>query len=1137
MNLLVSGMESMNLLCFGRCLGLLDERKWPANLLENQGLWMLLAIIALVAAAVFLGNWIARSFRSADHGWKISTVLSSVCVAAVIIIFGSGTFQPIFEGMARQRLTAANPDGEEQEIEKFATKAGRPGLRFRLGVDLRGGYTLVGELNDQEVPPGESPIEVQQIIPQLMERVDPSGTLEIAIRAMGPNRLEVTIPDADKEEAERIWKRLTETGQLLFRIVARQGSGEDQGNTALISQAETQMKNGNFSEFVTRAGSDEVIGRWYKIARVRNEDGTLTPDAALKYIPNLSNYVRSIEGTTVKLVDLRTLYNDLGLADISDDGVGSVLGQWMQKFRIDDLEVLMVEPERDSDYDVRGDHLAGVSPDYGKRGDLAISFRMNREGSKRLSRLTGRYQGESLGIVLEGNLHSAPNINEIISTSGIIEGKFTRKEVEDMVTTLNSGKIDVAFNKNPISKDYQFSSVGEQMKNQGLFAIGVSFVLVIGFMLFYYRFAGIIACAALLMNLLFIAAMVMLLKQPLTLTGLAGIVLTVGMSVDANVLIFERIREELSRGASLRMAIRNGFDRATVTIIDANVTTLITAVVLYVIGNEQIKGFSITLILGILMSMYTAIFFARIVFEIFERRGILTKLGMMQVLTKSKFDFMGKKSMAATVSMVIILIGFVGVFVRQSQIFDHDLRGGSTARVVFPGSMTISDVRDELDKANIQFQNEKVTFDASELQSDEEFADKLYVRIDSDLPLQEDQVAEGEEGAPKLDEVLTEIFGDKLLRTSVEVEDLKVTPTGSARRSRDSGIGSKLMQLAASASANPQLALAGLLTAGNQETAGEPGAQEGSESGADSPASGSPDTQPTQPAQTSDGTFLASVTMKFGFPTTRSNVISGLVEMADSMDIPLSERNVTVNGGAEDIGEPKFKTKEWEVKIERLADEDVANRLIAAYSEQINGTPYFPTLSGVGGQIAGRTQWQALAAIFASLVGIIGYVWIRFQNIAFGLAAVVALIHDVLVVLSAIAVSYFLSQYLGIIDNFKISLPVIAAFLTIIGYSLNDTIVVFDRIREVRGKRSEITADMLNESISQTLSRTILTSLTTFIVVFILFLLGGEAIHGFAFALVVGVLVGTYSSIFVASPVLLWLMNRTNLGSLELEEA
>ena len=231
-------------------------------------------------------------------------------------------------------------------------------------------------------------------------------------------------------------------------------------------------------------------------------------------------------------------------------------------------------------------------------------------------------------------------------------------------------------------------------------------------------------------------------------------------------------------------------------------------------------------------------------------------------------------------------------------------------------------------------------------------------------------------------------------------------------------------------------------------------------------------------------------------------------------------------------------SEDWTVTMD-VNSEANADKILEIWAERFNSKPYFPTTSKVGGQIAGQTQLQALAAIIASLLGIIAYVWIRFQNVAFGLAAVIALIHDVLIVLGAIAISHWAARALGFLGivEFKISLEIVAALLTVIGYSLNDTIVVFDRIREVRGKRSEITADMINTSISQTLSRTILTSITTFIVVFILYCFGGEAIHGFAFALVIGVLVGTYSSIFIASPSLLWLMNTVGLNPGEVEPA
>ncbi|MHC4180882.1 MAG: protein translocase subunit SecF, partial [Planctomycetota bacterium] len=215
--------------------------------------------------------------------------------------------------------------------------------------------------------------------------------------------------------------------------------------------------------------------------------------------------------------------------------------------------------------------------------------------------------------------------------------------------------------------------------------------------------------------------------------------------------------------------------------------------------------------------------------------------------------------------------------------------------------------------------------------------------------------------------------------------------------------------------------------------------------------------------------------------------------------------------------------KMWRFKIKLPPGE--AKKRMESIEATVADTPFFPSSNTIGGKVAGTTRMQAIYALAASLLFIVAYIWIRFQRVVFGLAAVVALVHDVLVTLGAIALSAFLAPYLGIllIDQFKIGLPVLAAFLTIIGYSLNDTIVVFDRIREVRGKAPRLTQEMVNSSINQTLARTLLTSLTTLLVVLILYMFGGQNIHTFAFALVVGVAVGTYSSVFVASPALLWM--------------
>ena len=261
-----------------------------------------------------------------------------------------------------------------------------------------------------------------------------------------------------------------------------------------------------------------------------------------------------------------------------------------------------------------------------------------------------------------------------------------------------------------------------------------------------------------------------------------------------------------------------------------------------------------------------------------------------------------------------------------------------------------------------------------------------------------------------------------------------------------------------------------------------------------------------------------------------ASLLDKIKEAAGNLDEPvvLNDTDIDLKPLDKDR-DPKWtiengaRYQEWKVTL--MTDQAAAESVIAKLKTELSSTPIFHSSNTIGGKVAGDTQRLAIFAMLTSLLGIIGYIWIRFQRVVYGLAAVVALVHDVLVTLGAIALSAFAASSLGFlqVESFSISLPVVAAFLTIVGYSLNDTIVVFDRIREVRGKSPDLTSGMINQSINETLSRTVLTSLTTLIVVLILFFFGGQGIHGFAFSLVIGVIVGTYSSIFVASPVLLWL--------------
>ncbi len=1077
----------------------------------------LLTIVLPVVLAVFAGRFLARQLRMEEtHGWKLALV-SAFLVGSVVVI-----------------------------VNMWPPK---------FGVDLRGGVHIIGALDEVEAEAED--VQARDIVDTLRKRIDPSGLREIVLRPRGKYQIEVIIPDVSQAEAERIWDLLSKAGKLQFRIVADQRFAD---HNQLIRRATetTHLRERNvYSEPTTDNPNGTVLGRWSPLARIDKDSEYAKKSRGylhFKFTPQTTHLLRNADDGTILNPPKEVLESQSDLA----------FTQWCESLAGGsdvEIEILMVQPPEKEN--VEGEHLRQIRVGFDGNGNPAVHFGTNGDGSKRMGRLTNRNKPKDgefrlLGIVLDDKLDSAPRINSVITDSGIIQGRFSEKEVDDLVNVLKSGKLDVALKDNWVSFDQIESSLGNEMKQKGFMAIGISMGLVLIFLLFYYRFSGIVACSALLLNLFLILSLILVVKQALTLAGLAGLVLTVGMCVDANVLIFERIREELRRGAALRMAIRNGFDRATSTIIDANVTTLITAVILYLIGTEQIKSFAVTLIFGIMMGMFTAVFCSRIVFDIAERKRWITTLSMNQILSGNTINFLSKQRLAMAVSLLVIGVGLFGVLQRGDGILDKDLRGGTTARIVLNEDSSAAQIAATLRQANYTFppKDEKVEFEVTSLVNNS----RSFI-INSNLPVLSEDVTSASAGSGllTLDKILSKEFEGKLAMLGLNYTELQFKnlanptqpeqqPPANSSSNQNQGSSNNLpnnrraqatigpardqMQYAVQGLFNPLTVVVGQSVArvhqDEKEQQQDVDADEGADGALEINQETTDDVAREPEAVTAFRQIEVTTTLKYDWPLSADSVRGGIVEAAASLgDVRLDyDRDVRVVSTEQTPGRDRIvQGTDWQVTI-RVAQESDAKRIFDALKNRLDGTPYIPETSAVGGQVASEARWQAMIAIIASLLGIVGYLWIRFQNIAFGLAAVVALIHDVVIVLGAIAISFW---FVGIplIDNFKISLPVIAAFLTTIGYSLNDTIVVFDRIREVRGKRSELTADIINQSISQTLSRTILTSLTTFIVVFILFLIGGESIHAFAFALVIGIIVGTYSSIFVASPALLYLMNRS----------
>ena len=467
-------------------------------------------------------------------------------------------------------------------------------------------------------------------------------------------------------------------------------------------------------------------------------------------------------------------------------------------------------------------------------------------------------------------------------------------------------------------------------------------------------------------------------------------------------------------------------------------------------------------------------------------------------------DFIGKGKLTLAISTVLILIGIGSLVVRGKTILDIDFAGGSSVQFRVAESTDSQVIRDILNAElgdDIQFTVNGVTMDDAP-------ADTVF-KVDSAFEKVDDLKA-----------AVVNAFADS--DTTLVTYKVDVTASGSQTSMLDDGNG---VMLTALQDETPEDE-----TEADDSSTGP--TEESSEPDADPNPVDPNAVGPSGPPATS-----SARTLKLGIEGSESpaklsgpTLIKRLQDAAEEMGIPFNERVVDLypsGEGAEDWKrESSLSFSEWSLKLPM--GDAAADQVLAKLDESLSTEPIWVMSSSVGGRVAGQMIGRASVALFASLLVIIGYIWFRFQRVIYGLAAVAALVHDVLITLGAIAVSVWLADFLGVlgIDEFKISLTVVAALLTIIGYSLNDTIVVFDRIRETKGKAPRLTSEMINVSINQTLSRTLLTSLTTLIVVVLLYAFGGEGIHAFAFALVVGVLVGTYSSIFVASPILMMLVTR-----------
>ncbi len=568
-----------------------------------------------------------------------------------------------------------------------------------------------------------------------------------------------------------------------------------------------------------------------------------------------------------------------------------------------------------------GDSLtnASVRFDQSQFNEPLVTLQFNSEGAKKFAEITAANVGRRLAIVLDGKVQSAPNIKEAIpSGEAVITGRFNIEQAQDLALVLRVGALPAPMR---VEEERTIGPLlGQDSINSGVKASAIGGILVLIFMAFYYLFAGVVADIALSLNLLMILGGLGLLpllfpgiSATLTLPGIAGMALSLGMAVDANVLINERIREELQAGRNLRSAIETGYSKAFSAIFDSNVTTLIAAFLLFQFGTGPIRGFAVTLTIGILASLFTAIVVTRTIFEILLNMGLLKSLPMLRLIKETRFDFIGKRKFFYALSLIVIIIGLVFYFKRGKDAYGIDFVGGQLQEYSFKEAPDLDQVRKVLKDIDVK--------DASIQQ----FKDNPRVL---------------------------------LIRTQVDKSD------------------------------------------------------------------------------------TLTIKLKAAFPS------QGIQTL----------------------------------RIERV------------------------------GPVAGKhLQNKAILALVWSLIGILIYVAIRFKHWNFGAAGVIALFHDVIVAFGFLAIT-----------GRQIDLLSVTAFLTIAGYSINDTIVIYDRVREnTRSNRKLTLAELINLSVNQTLSRTLLTSGVTLLVVLAMLFYGGEVLSNFAFTLLVGFISGVYSTIFIASPLVL----------------
>lgn len=774
--------------------------------------------------------------------------------------------------------------------------------------------------------------------PNIQKDVAVKGVFHIELPGIkDPERVEVLLKQAavlefwETYNADEIYDKLSEANVLIADI-------RNEEKTITKKPVVSDIEEVIYDDDEVIAETDSVI------TETQEEIEDTTPMVATsgslfeRLVNQVGNY--QIYGPVVgfaKESDMESIMSDLNRPSIKRLFPDNLVFAWSFK-PLKDMpgyyQLIALKKSKEGGAVLGGDVITNAQQEFGQnRATAEVSMAMNGPGSTEWARITRENIGRSIAIVLDGYVYSFPNVNdEIKGGRSSITGDFTLDEATDLANVLKSGKMPAP--ASILSKEIVGPSLGQKAIDSGLNSFMIAFVLVLIYMIFYYGRAGIVADIALIVNLFLIFGVLASLGAVLTLPGIAGIVLTIGMSVDANVLIYERIREELRTGKMIKTAIADGYKNAYSAIIDSNVTTLLIGIILLNFGVGPVQGFATTLIIGILSSLFTAIFITRLAFTFLLDRDKKITLGnklTINAFQNLSIKFIDKRKTFYIVSAILIVISLGSLFTRGLN-QGIDFTGGRNYIVAF------------------------------------------------------EQAVSPEEVAIALEDV----YGERPIVKTFGVS--------------------------------------------NQ----------------------------------------VKITTKFEINNKDAD------NLADSLLY---------------VGLQKF-----------LPENTTLDEFFTDFRQESQK---------VGPTVADDIKSKSIVAILLGLVVMFLYILIRFRKWQYSLGALVALIHDVLIVMGIFSLFYTIMPF-----NMEIDQAFIAAILTVVGYSINDTVVVFDRIREylkLFPKRG--TKPVLDEAVNSTISRTINTSLSTLVVLIAIFIFGGEVIRGFIFALLIGIIIGTYSSIFIATPI------------------